>query len=377
MIRDMRRYSNIAVAAVLSSVLLGVCACAAQTPANSRVYPGEEWEHVSPEDAGFDARALELFSKYIGGHGCIARGGRLVHSWGRYTNRLDVSSAVKPVYVHLVLKAIEDGLIDSLDSHVADFEPRLSELNAELDHKDSRMTWRHMANQTACYAVKEEPGTAFNYCDRQMALLIDTLVFKVYETGFWNADTAILGPAVSDPLQCQDSPTIGDWGHKTGRLRISPRDFTRFGLLYLAGGRWKDEQVLPREVIERTVSSPLPASLPVSRRERVGRLPMQRSIGACGDGRELVRHMNSYSYAWWVNGIIDDGTRLMPDAPEDAFLAAGHGGHDLLLVLPSLDLVVCWIDAFPGVASGWFYDAGRKRVSITVRRLLQALAADA
>ena len=41
---------------------------------------------------------------------------------------------------------------------------------------------------------------------------------------------------------------------------------------------------------------------------------------------------------WWVNSG-PDGSRLWKSAPEDAFGGAG-AGHQFLLVVPSLDLIV-------------------------------------
>ena len=36
---------------------------------------------------------------------------------------------------------------------------------------------------------------------------------------------------------------------------------------------------------------------------------------------------------------------MMPDAPADAYMASGHNGKRVLMVIPSLDMVVSWNDA--------------------------------
>jgi CubicO group peptidase (beta-lactamase class C family) len=80
---------------------------------------------------------------------------------------------------------------------------------------------------------------------------------------------------------------------------------------------------------------------------RVGRLLLNRGMW---DGRELLSpaivdialsHSGMPGHSglgWWVN-IEDDETRLWRSAPEDAFWGAG-AGHQILLVVPSLDLII-------------------------------------
>ena len=56
-------------------------------------------------------------------------------------------------------------------------------------------------------------------------------------------------------------------------------------------------------------------------------------------------HQGSYSFLWWVNGTDEQGKRLWPGVPEDAYGAFGHGGPRAMAVIPSLGLVVSWNDA--------------------------------
>lgn len=335
-----------------------------------RVFPGKHWEHLAPELAGFDIDGLADFAQHVGGSGCVVRYGRMIHGWGHYGHLLDVASAAKPVYAHLVYRSIDLGLIDGLDSPVAEHEPKLAELNAELGFKDGRITWRHLVTQTASYGVTEPPGTAFNYCDQQMALLIDILVTRVHDSTFPRADEEILKPLMADPIQCQDNPTINSSRSHPGRLRISPRDFARFGMLYLAQGSWDGRQILRRDLAIQAVTSPHPPALPRTGHVEAEKFPNQRSIGA---GANQEPHINSYSYAWWVNGVDDQGKRLLPDVPEDTYLAAGHAGKDALVVIPSLDLVVCWIDALPNKRAVRFHTGGRELVNEAVRHLIGAM----
>ncbi len=334
------------------------------------VFPGEHWEHLAPEPAGFDVDGLAGFVDHVGGSGCVVRYGRLIHGWGHYGRRHDAASAAKPVYAHLVYKSIDLGLIDSLDSLVVDHQPDLAQLNAELGFKDRLITWRHLVTQTAAYGVMEQPGDAFNYCDRQMALLIDTLVRRVHGCGFLRADEEMLAPLMTDLIQCQDKPTLNTTGSYAGRLRISPRDFARFGLLYLSQGNWNGLQILRQNHATQAVTSPHPPDFPRTGFVDAEMIPGQRSIGS---GANQEPHLGSYSYTWWVNGLDDRGKRLLPDLPEDTFLASGHSGTEALVVIPSLDLVVCWIDAFPGKHTTSFHSDGRELINEAVAHLMGAM----
>ncbi|MGD9872786.1 MAG: hypothetical protein AB7T27_00815 [Kiritimatiellia bacterium] len=309
------------------------------------VFPGEHWEHIAPERAGFMPDRLAEFVKEVGGHGIIVRHGYVVKRWGHYAHLLDVSSACKPVYAHFVYMSIKEGVIRDLDEKVGLHQPDLGRINEPLGFKDREVTWRHLLQQTACYGMEELPGTAFNYSDYQAALLADTLVFYVHEVGYDGADIDILDKYLAGPLGFQDGATLHHERSHPGRLRISVRDFARFGLLYLNRGRWGRKQIVPRDLAVQAVSSPLPPDFPRTEQVETEMIENQRSLGS---GANQERHLGSYSYTWWVNGKDKKGQRLLPALPEDAFLAQGHSGHDVLLVVPSLNLVACWIDAFTG-----------------------------
>jgi len=282
----------------------------------------------------------------------------------------DAASAVKPVYAHLVYMAIQDGLIENLDQRIAEFRPSLQNLNARLRHKDREMTWRHLVTQTACYGMTETPGTAFNYSDYQMALLIDTLVGQVYRSSFDDIDENVMNPKLWGRLGCRDQPTFLGINSHPGRLRISPRDFARFGWLYLNKGRWQEEQLVPWRLAVQAVSSPHGPTLQRTKQEASEMLPGQRTIGA---GPNHEAHLNSYSYTWWINGVMDDGSRLFPEAPDDLYLAAGHGGKVALIVCPSLDMVVCWMNGFRKKPIIRFYIDGRLRVRRAIGMLMASL----
>lgn len=366
-----RLYSALAVLmAVVAAVILVGGIHTGTAPA---VFPGEYWEHIAPERAGFVPDGLALFVEEVGGHGLVVRHGCVVTWWGRYAHPLDVASGCKPVYAHLVYAAINDGLIADLDEEVRRHVPALDVIRESSQDPDGGyITWRHLLQQAAGYGVAEAPGAAFNYSDYQAALLADTLVSNVYDSSYEHADTEILQTYLADPLAFQDRATLDHKYARTGRLSISPRDFARFGLLYLHRGEWRGRRSIPRNLAVQAVSAPLAHDLPRTDHVEAPMLENQRSLGG---GANLVPHMGSYSYMWWVNRETRDKTRLFPCLPSDAFLALGHSGHDVLLVVPSLDLVACWIDAFPDrVHAMGFQGEGHAMVRKAMQKLVAAMA---
>jgi len=310
------------------------------------VYPGREWEARQPQEVGLAAEKLKAFSDSIGGFGCIVRHGYMVYTWGDASRRMDVASAAKPVYAHFLFKAVEDRRIAGLDEPVCKWEPRLAQINESLGHKDAKITWRHMANQISCYGLVEEPGTAFAYNDWQMSLLWDTLFTKVYGATFETVDSQVMHPLLTDLIGCQDDPTFMAFGeqNRPGRLAISPRDFARFGLLYLHGGRWRDKQLLSAKLARMAVTQPVPNSIPRAGDKAAEMIPGQRSIGSQQIPDNQTDHMGSYSWLWWINGVDREGKRHWASAPIDTFGCFGHGGIRAMIVLPGLDLIVSWND---------------------------------
>jgi CubicO group peptidase (beta-lactamase class C family) len=329
---------------LLEVLLVGAAVVEARAGESATVYPGKEWTIKTPEQVGMDAEKLKALGDYAGGFGCVVRHGYMVYTWGDADRRNDVASAAKPFYAHFLFKAVEDGKIFNFDERVNKWEPRLSRINKNLGYKDCGITWRHFANQISCYGLAESPGTAFAYNDWQMSLFWDTLFQKVYGAEFDTVDADVLGPMLTNKLQCQDNPTFMAFGtgDRPGRLAISPRDFARFGLLYLRKGKWKDEQLLSREYATMAVTNSLPNSIPRAGNVAAEMIPGQRSIGSKQIPDNQCDHAGSYSWLWWTNGIDREGLRHWPDVPTDTYGCFGHGGIRAMVVLPGPDLIISW-----------------------------------
>ena len=328
------------------------------------------WPTITPAEAGMDAAKLKAFSDTISGNGVVIRHDKLAYTWGKEDQALDVASASKPVMVHLVFKAVEEGLIGGIDDPVAKWEPGLAALNPNLNHKDLRMTWRHLMNQTSAYGLTEEPGTSFAYNDFQSMLFWEVLMQKVYKSAPDEAGEKVLRPQLFDLIGAQDKPTyrVKPPPGVSGRLVISPRDFARVGLVYLHGGQWQGRQVIEKKWVDLALHSPLPLSLPRTTGKDAEMLPGARTMGGTKDQEE---NLGAYSFMWWLNKPDAKGRLLWPDVPADAYCAAGHGGVKVLMVIPSLDMVVVWANTT--LQNVPMCGVGRDQINEAMKKMLAAV----
>lgn len=93
-----------------------------------------------------------------------------------------------------------------------------------------------------------------------------------------------------------------------GGLNLSLRDYAKLGQLYLDGGRWGDQQVVPEQWVHDSVTPDAPHLLP-------GDNPLSDSVWG-------------YGYQWWI-----------PTDPDGEFLAAGVY-NQYIYIYPKYDLVI-------------------------------------
>jgi CubicO group peptidase (beta-lactamase class C family) len=200
----------------LGIVLMSLASVTDEGPAEYPVYPASDWERREPENVGLSIDKLKELAKLVGGRGCVVRHGYLVYTWGDPAKSGDIASAVKPVISTLLLMAVQHGKIKSVDTKLAEFEPRLRALN---NGKDASITWRHFASQTSGYGLSEMPGEAYAYNDFALALCYDTLTRQVYHQD----GTRLLKEQLGDLLGFQDRYTFEAFGpdDRPGRLAIS------------------------------------------------------------------------------------------------------------------------------------------------------------
>jgi CubicO group peptidase (beta-lactamase class C family) len=172
-----------------------------------------------------------------------------------------------------------------------------------------------------------EPGGAFVYNSGVSQLLSHVLKRATGMHADAYAAERLFKPLGIARFYWKHTPT----GHPDteGGLYLAPRDLAKIGYLYLRGGFWREERILPAGWAEASTSSLVDAS---------SDMPGWR-----------------YGYQWWTasNGSIG------------SYAAIGYGGQ-LLIVVPPLELIA--------VFTGWnIYDKPSLDARVALDRVLQAV----
>jgi CubicO group peptidase (beta-lactamase class C family) len=299
------------------------------------------WTTSTPAAEGIDASGLEAILRSIrdGSYPrvdsmVVARHGRLVaegyfNGYARETLH-DLRSTGKSFTSALAGIAVERGLLivdDPISVYVRDFEG--------FDNMDARkrsISVRHLLDMSSGLACDDsdplsagneekmypqrnwvkfaldlpmsfDPGTRSTYCTAGV-IVLGSLVSSRAGVGLDEfAETWLFGPLDIRDVHWRRSPDGKATGG--GGLKLRPRDLTKLGELYRAGGTWNGRRVLSAEWVAE------------SRRA---------TTNIRGD---------AYGYLWWKRGFARDGVVLQ------SYFTSGNGGN-FVFVFPSLDLVVAF-----------------------------------
>jgi CubicO group peptidase (beta-lactamase class C family) len=139
------------------------------------VTTGSTWPTATPESVGLDtAKLLEAqayATRFAGGAGCVIRNGKLVHSWGVFTQRYPINSATKSWGSVVLGFAVDDAKL-AVTGKVQPLLPNLGykpTSNAGTGWLDD-ITFAQLATHTAGFAepsgysaLQAQPGTRFIY----------------------------------------------------------------------------------------------------------------------------------------------------------------------------------------------------------------------
>ena len=306
---------------------------AAQTPPGQTVWPTAAWPDALPEQYGFDsAKAAEalltIHAENLNIHSLLViRDGRLLLDAAFYpydgSSVHELASVTKTITTTLVGIAAGQGLL-GLDQPVMSFFPE--RIIANRDERKERITVRHLAGMSSglqCTPEQDErtldemwaspdwiqfvldlpvmlePGSRFIYCSPGSHVLSAVLQQATGMTELEFARANVFAPlGIRDVIWPADPQgyTYG-WGD----VYLRPRDAAKLGYLWLHGGMWEDQQVVPREWVEAAVQ-------------------VHQHTGENDD----------YGYGWWVT----------PNTPFGyEYQAIGRGGQRVI-VLPALDLII-------------------------------------
>lgn len=251
--------------------------------------------------------------------------GELV-DWDRFSPHT-LQSASKSFRSMLIGIAIEKGIIQSVDVPFYSFFPEHSDLNDDdlkdditLEHVLTMSSgldwdeWNHpkghpMHNLSAMYAkprsqwipyvlgldVIDIPGSRFTY-NTGASLMLDDVISNSLD-----ADTDL--NEFADEYFFSLVEEEGDYPYVT---TMTSRRMMKMGYIYLYDGKWKDNQIVSPEWVERSSQARFPLINPV-------------------DG--------GYGYQWWIRDFVT------PERTYKCHYASGNGGQ-FIVVNKELDLVV-------------------------------------
>ena len=295
-------------------------------------WPTGGWQTSTPESQGMDSRVLEDMLETVQNQNynidsiTVIRNGYLVLEAAVYPYTQDtkhiIHSCTKSIVSILIGIAIDQGFIEGVQTPVLDFFPDRTASN--LDSDKEALTLENLLTMTSGFKcrdsylyrwsglndmrgsddwvqfmldlpMEETPGTKFEYCNGASFLLSAIITETTGLSSNEFAEINLFAPLGITDLSWPTNPqgiNIG-WGE----LRMLPTDMAKIGYLYLGGGVWDGEQIVPTAWVEDSTRKHISATLE--------------------DG---------YGYQWWVD---DSGL----------YLALGYAGQ-FIFIVPEKELVV-------------------------------------
>jgi len=320
------------------AIILGAAAYlylrSAQEPQPAQLeeyWPTEGWRSAEPGDLDLDASRLSsmvdhirrdiptIDSVMVVRHGYVA----VDEYFGSFTSeqRHRIFSCTKSVTSTLIGLAIDEGLIQGLDANVLGLLPGYEARN--VNQWKTSLTLRHLLPMASGIDARDDYPDDWLWLDRmlgapdpvQYCLDLNVTVQPGTRFKYTNANSHLMSAIVKEatgmaaldyareklfePLGIADAEWEADpqgvnWGHD--RLYMRPRDMAKLGLLFLRGGEWDGEQIVPAEWVAEATTRKMAADI-----------------------------FPGYGYQWWTG----DGF----------YCAMGYAGQ-FIYVFPGHDMVV-------------------------------------
>jgi len=308
-------------------------------------FPDSFWQISSPETEGLNAKNLNDALNFIEEKNyeihsfSIIKNGKLV--FDRYgqlrktdedlqltpNSRHELFSTTKTVTSALLGVAIAEGKIAGVDTKVLDYFPgvpvkgindykkaltleNLLTMQSGLENAEGGEADLYSSDRypTSAFAFLDQPsiltpGDQWNYNSGNSQILAEVLRKTTGKTPQDYAQEKLFNPlGISDVQWSADKSGThyGGWG-----LFLKPRDLARFGYMYLHGGRWGDQQLVPKNWVQ------------------VSTQPHSETPWAGGQ----------YGYHCWVPRI-------------GGYATTGYKGQDMFM-FPEKDLVVLFTSNLP------------------------------
>lgn len=334
-------------------------------------WPTQEWaEAPLPADVDRAAFDLAMTEAFAGRHAqlgetravVIIQGGRLVFE--RYADgysrdtRLNSWSMAKSVTHALVGAAVLQGRV-AIDTPMGNPHWRASDRRASVSWRNwlnmvdgleysengdsvanagnARMLFgegrQHTTRWAANLPLIHDPGTHWNYSSAGTLLISDALTRAIVPNPQSPIERrermrAWMNTSLFDQIGVHPVVEFDPQGlfYGSSLVWMTGRDWARFGYLYLRGGVWDGQRVLPEGWVD------------------FGRTPGP------------AQNTDTYGAHWWLTPPTGDGrparSLITGDEMRDAFSAQGYEGQ-IVVVVPSKDLVMVRLGLFTGGSEAW------------------------
>lgn len=275
----------------------------------------------------------------------ISQNGGLVFEHYRHPRIPDekakVNSCTKSFLSALICIAMDQGILPGSETPIIEFFPQL---RSASDSRKREITLEHLLTMSAGFEwsefggiksfprmtrtgnwvefvleqpISDTPGTRMEYSSGCSQLLSAILVQAAGKSTARHAEENLFGPLGIEDYRWESDPQgihTGGYG-----LWLRPGDLLRFGQLYLQQGRWEQRQLIPRELVNRSVQPSIPAGPP---------------------------NRGFYGWHWWTDtfeaGLGGHSAAASP-LSFDYFYARGYAGQ-FIYIVPFLETIVVLTD---------------------------------
>jgi len=283
----------------------------------------KKYKHI--EQSGFSKEKLAITKTYYDSLNSsafmIIQNGKVVVEWGDISRRFILHSGRKAILNSLYGIYTENGTID-LSKTIGQLGITDNDSLSELE-KSAKIIHLMKARSGIYHTAAAEPSWIDDYRPERNSVQPDSLWFynnwdfnvlgTIFEQSTQTSIYKALYRDIAIPLQMQDYRVMdGEYyyeleysNHPAYHLKMSARDFARYGQLFLQSGNWNDKQILSKEWVDNS-------TYPVSKH---------------GGGGKIGRW---YGWLWNVSEYYSD---------YKMYYAAGVGGQ-FLAIFPTEDLIL-------------------------------------
>jgi CubicO group peptidase (beta-lactamase class C family) len=302
----------------------------------SEYWPTKDWKKSSPERQGMNSEPLVDIFRDINNNNIdiysilVVRNGYIVVEANKHNYIQQIFSSTKSFTSAIFGIALSKGYIKNINLKVIDFFPEF--LQKDKISNRASITLKHLLTMSSgiewpevstnysnpenlvsqmmrsenytefilSKPVMTEPGLIFNYnsgCANLLVSVLNKLGLDVEDFAQKNLFTP-LGISSDQYVWSEIQKGIPNGSHG---LSMKPRDMAKFGYLYLKGGFWDGQQIIPKTWIEESTKEQIKISGPLS------------------------SYADSYGYQWYIHSF--------------GFHSLGWKGQ-YIFVIPKHELVV-------------------------------------